>query len=176
MAKADRKIIDQIFVLLGVVTTFTLVAAGGLMWWGYNFSTDQVKTELTSQKISFPPKGSPALSAEEFPALQQYAGQSVDDGVKAKAYTTFIDKHLDKVAAGKTYSEVSAAALQDKTNATLQGQKQTLFMGETLRGLLLNAYAFWTLGTLLMYGAIASFIGAAIMLILVLLGWSRLKK
>lgn len=174
MAKSNRKTIDTILTLLGGVTATILLVAGGIMWWGSNFITAQVTSELASQKIKFPPKG-PALSAEEYPGLQQYAGQSVDSGVKAKAYANeFIGKHLEKSAGGKSYAEVSSAAMQDKENAELQAQKQSLFMGETLRGLLLNAYAFGTIATLLKYGAIASFIAAASMGVLVVLGYRRI--
>ena len=135
------------------------------------------KNELVSQKIAFPPKGSPGLDPAEFPGLQKYAGQTVDSGVKAKAYANeFIGVHLVKVAGGKTYAEVSTAALSDPTNATLQTQKAVLFQGETLRGLLLNAYAFDTFAMLAMYLAIAAFIGAGVMALLVLVGLGRIMR
>lgn len=175
MAKTQRKTIDKVFVMLGVVTTTVLLVAGSVMWWGHVFITDQVTTELKSQKINFPPEGSPALDPATYPGLQQYAGQPVDDGVKAKAYANeFIGKHLEKAAGGKTYAEVSSAALLDKENVELQAQKQSLFQGETLRGLLLNAYAFWTFGVLAKYVAIISFVGAALMAVLVALGYRRI--
>src|SRR5689334_22934759 len=101
MAKANRKTIDMVFILLGVVATVVLVGAGVLGLWGYHFATNEVKTELSSQKIYFPPKGSPALNPQEFPDLQQYAGQLVDNGPKAKAYANgFIARHLEKIAGG----------------------------------------------------------------------------
>ncbi|MBI5357405.1 hypothetical protein HZB74_00950 [Candidatus Saccharibacteria bacterium] len=177
MAKAHRKTIDTILIFLGSVTALALLVAGGIMWWGSNFVNDQVTTELKSQKIKFPPAGSPALTPDKYPDLQQYAGQTVDTGEKARAYANgYINRHLEEVAGGKTYAEVSTAALQEKENTALQAQKQSLFMGETLRGLLLNAYAFGTLASLLKYGAIASFIAAITMGVLVLLGFRRLSK
>src|SRR5688572_27665291 len=113
MAKSDRKIIDKVFVLLGAAVAVVLLVGGGLAWYGYNFATSQVRTELAAQKIYFPPKGSPALSPEEYPGLQKYAGQLVDDGPKAKAYANeFIGHHLEKSAGGKTYAEVSAEAMK----------------------------------------------------------------
>ena len=54
--------------------------------------------------------------------------------------------------------------------------RQTMFMDDTLRGMLLNAYAFGTLGTIAIYAAIASFIGAAAMAVLSLLGWRHLRR
>lgn len=178
MAKVQRKTLDAVFVLIGLVATVVLVVIGTLALWGYNFATTSVKNELTAQKIYFPPKGSPALDPKEFPGLQKYAGQLVDDGPKAKAYANeFIGKHLEKVASGKTYAEVSSAALKDPSNQTLQQQKQVLFQGETLRGLLLgDGYAYWTFGTMAQYAAIASFIGAGVMALLVVLGWMHLLR
>ena len=178
MAKSDRKTIDQVFILLGSAITIVLLFAGGLACYGYQFATSSVRTELAAQKIYFPPKGSDSLKPEEYPDLQKYAGQLVDDGPKAKAYANgYIGRHLDKVAGGKTYAEVSAEAMKDPTNQKLQQQKQSLFQGETLRGLLLgDGYAYWTFGMMAKYAAIASFAGAIGMATLVLLGLRHLKK
>ena len=178
MAKSHRKIIDKVFIMLGVVTVAVFLMLGSLAWWGYHFATNSVRTELASQKIYFPPKGSPGLDPAEFPTLQQYAGQLVDNGPKAKAYANdFIGKHLEKVAGGKTYAEVSAEAMKDPTNTKLQAQKATLFQGETLRGLLLGSgYAYWTFGMLAKYAAIGAFVGAAVMALLVWLGMIHLAR
>lgn len=178
MANLERKAIDKVFVLLGFMATVALVGASVLGWYGYRFATTQVRTELAAQKIYFPPKGSPGLDPQEFPDLQQYAGQLVDDGPKAKAYANgFIGRHLDKVAGGKTYAEVSALAMKDPTNQDLQKQKTTLFQGETLRGLLLgDGYAYWTFGMMALYASIAALAGAIVMGVLVLLGLRHLKR
>jgi hypothetical protein len=176
--KIQRQIIDKVFIFLGIVTIAVLLAAGGIAWKGYTFATNQVKTELTSQKIYFPEKGSPAFAPEAYPDIQKYAGQLVDDGYKAKAYANgYIGRHLDKVAGGKTYSEVSALAMKDPTNQKLQAQKQTLFQGETLRGLLLSAgYSYWTMGMLAKTAALVFFSGAVLMALLVVLGLVRIAR
>jgi hypothetical protein len=155
-----------------------MLIGGLLSLYAYNFATSQVHDQLAAQKVYFPPAGSPALDPQEYPGLQQYAGQAVDNGPKAKAYADeFIAKHLEKVAGGKTYSEVSAEAMKDPTNQQLQQQKATLFQGETLRGLLLGTgYAYWTFGMIAGYAAIAMFVGAAIMAVLVALGLYRIKR
>jgi len=178
MATSHRKVIDKVFILLGVATAGLFIVIGAMAWWGYHFATNEVKTELSSQKIYFPAKGSPALDPTEFPTLQQYAGQLVDNGPKAKAYANdFIGKHIEKIAGGQTYAEVSTAAMADPTNAKLQGQKAALFQGETLRGLLLgDGYAYWTFGMLARYAAIAAFVGAGIMTLLVIMGLMHLAK
>jgi hypothetical protein len=128
--------------------------------------------------VYFPPKGSPALDPKEFPGLQQYAGQLVDNGPKAKAYANeFIGVHLSKVADGKTYSQVSAEAMKDPKNAKLQAEKQTLFQGETLRGLLLgDGYAYWTFGQIAMWAAFTAWAGAVVMAVLVVLGWHHMSR
>jgi len=178
MASAERKAIDKVFILLGVMATVALLAVSALGSVGHQFATSQVKNELSAQKIYFPPKGSPAFSPEEFPDIQKYAGQIVDDGPKAKAYAnSYIARHLEKVAGGKTYAEVSAQAMKDPANATLQQQKATLFQGETLRGLLLgDGYAYWTFGMMALYASIGALVAAMIMAVLVLLGVRHLKR
>lgn len=178
MARTERRAIDKVFVLLGIMAIVALLGASLMGYIGYRFATGQVRSELSAQKIYFPPKGSPGLDPEEFPDLQQYAGQLVDDGVKAKAYANgFIGRHLEKVADGMTYSEVSALAMKDPTNATLQKQKATLFQGETLRGLLLgDGYAYWTFGMIALYASMGALAAAAIMAVLVVLGLGHLKR
>jgi len=177
-AKTERKAIDKVFILLGLAVTVMLLVAGSLAWYGYKFATNNVRTELAAQKVYFPAKGSQGFDAAEFPDLQKYAGQQVDDGIKAKAYANgFIGRHLEKVAGGKTYSEVSAEAMKDPTNQKLAAQKQTLFQGETLRGLLLgDGYAYWMFGMMALYASIAAFAGAAVMGLLVLLGVRHLSR
>lgn len=177
-ASVERRAIDKVFILLGIMATLVLLVASGLGYFGYHFATSQVKNELSEQKIFFPPKGSPALDPKEFPDLQKYAGQQVDNGPKAKAYANgFIGRHLEKIAGGKTYAEISSEAMKDPTNQELQQKKATLFQGETLRGLLLgDGYAYWTFGMISLYAAIAAFVGAVVMAVLVLLGVRHLKR
>lgn len=178
--KEQRRVIDKVFILLGVVTMVVLLVAGGIAWKAYTFATDQVKSELAAQKITFPPKGSPAIAA--LPASDQaqmnlYAGQPLTNGDQAKVYAdNFIGVHLNEVAGGKTYAEVSTAALANPSDKTLQTQKAVLFQGETLRGLLLSgAYSYWTVGMLARDAAIVFFIGAGVMFLLILAGLGRLK-
>jgi hypothetical protein len=179
--KEQRRVIDKVFILLGVATMLVLLAAGGIAWKGYSFATDQVKTELSAQKITFPAASSPALAA--LPAtdraqVEKYAGQPLTTGDLAIVNANyFIGYHLPTIAGGKTYSEVSSEAMADPTNQQLQTQKATLFQGETLRGLLLSAgYSYWTMGMLAKDAAIAFFVGAAVMAVLVLIGLGRLAR
>jgi hypothetical protein len=156
---ATRRVVE-------IMLTVILGVGGGLLLFGSNFGLNMVHSQLNAQGITFPAKGSPALSPKEFPDLQRYAGQKVDTGPKAKAYANgFINRHLEAVAGGKTYSQVSTLSQADPTNATLTGQVATLFKGETLRGLLLYAWGWSVVSTIALYAAIGALIGFGIMLL-----------
>ena len=173
----NRKTVDYLVSSAGLVVAIVLLAVGGLMVWGHVFIDNQIHNQLASQKIFFPPKGSPAIAGPQFAALQQYAGQELTTGAQAQVYANhFIAVHLSEVAGGKTYAQVSSAALADPKNLALQGQKTTLFQGTTLRGLLLNAYAFGTVATIAGIGAIVSFVGAAVLLVLSALGFVHARR
>lgn len=181
MAKSDRKTIDKVFVLLGVVVMIVLLVVGVISWTAFRFADSTVKTELTAQQIYFPPKNSPAISAlptADQAAMNTYAGQQLVNGAQAKVYAdNFIAFHLSKIADGKTYSQVSAAAKADPTNKQLAQQAQTLFQGETLRGMLLgDGYAYWVFGQIALYAAVAAVAGAAVMAVLVALGLRHMAK
>jgi len=126
----------------GIVLLFSAAFAFGVS----SFVHNQIRDELVSQKISFP-SGS-ALSSKDYPDLQRYAGQQVDNGDKAQAYANgYIGRHLKAIAGGQTYAQVSAKAMANPNDPKLATQMNLLFRGETLRGLLLNAYGWWTVGT-----------------------------
>ena len=177
--KNTRKTVDKLLTSLGVVVAVILVVSGGLALWAYVFSQSNVRNELAAQKIYFPEKGSAELSDPQIgPYLNKYAGQQLLTGEQAKTYANhFIAVHLQKVAEGQTYAQVSAKAQADPGNAKLQQQAQTLFKGETLRGLLLgDAYAFSVFGHIAEIAAIVCFAGAAAMIILVYLGAWHMSK
>jgi hypothetical protein len=173
----DRRFVDYFVSWTGLVVAVVLLAAGGLMVWGHTYINNQVHDQLASQKIFFPPKGSPAIAGPQFVAMQKYAGQQLTTGAQAQTYANhFIAVHLSEVAGGKTYAQVSTAALADPKNVALQTQKTTLFQGTTLRGLLLNAYAFGTVSTIVGIAAIVSFVGGAILLVLSVLGFVHARR
>lgn len=173
-----RKTVDKLLTSFGLVTVVVLLVLGGLAFWAYAFTTNNVHNQLSAQKIYFPKKGSPALADPQIkPYLEQYAGQQLLTGPQAKAYADhFIAVHLSKVAGGQTYAQVSAKALASPGDTQLKQQAQTLFQGETLRGLLLgDAYAFSVIGHIAEIAAIALFAAAAaVMSVLVLLGLGRI--
>jgi len=166
-AHARRAIVEAVIVAV-------LAIGGGLLAWGGGFATDMVHDQLADQKISFPVKGSPALDPKTYPGLQQYAGQAVDNGPKAKAYANeYIKVHLAGIAGGKTYSQVSEESRANPDDAKLAGQVQTLFRGETLRGLLLYAWGWSVVGMLATIVSWAAFAGAAVVLLALLYGLFR---
>jgi len=189
-----RRTIDRIVSLIGLGLAVFLFIAAGLLSWGYSFANSNVRDQLSAQNITFPTADSDsfkALPEEDQAAMEPFAGMKMTTGKQAMAYAEhYIGVHVKGVAGGKTYSEVSGAALAtsaqskaDPTNAelaasaaTLMGQRQTLFMGETLKGLLGNAYAFWQLGQIAMYAMWAALAGGVIMLILSILGFMHLRR
>lgn len=194
VAVMKRRTIDRIVSLIGLGLSLFLFIAAGLLNWGYTFADKAVSDQLSAQKIMFPAANSDsfkALPAEDQSAIAPFAGMQLTTGEQAKAYADhYIGVHVKGIAGGKTYSEVSGAALgasaaskADPQNAelaaqaaTLMGQRQTLFMGETLRGLLGYAYAFWQVGQIAMYASWAAIVGGFLMLILAILGFMHLRR
>jgi hypothetical protein len=172
-----RKTFDTLVSGAGLLVALLLVIAGALGFWAYSFTNSQVHDQLAAQKIFFPPAGSKAIAGPEFTAMQQYAGQQLTTGAQAETYANhFIAVHLTEVAGGKTYSEVSALSQADPTNTTLQGQANTLFKGNALRGLLLNAYAFWQVGQIALIASIVCWVAGALFLVLALFGLMHARR
>ena len=137
------------------------------------------------------------LEAEGRDDLVGYAGEQVTTGQEAEAYASYIDGHLADTADGATYaelggperaanaavqaakdsgaSEAEIAALQDEAT-TITGQRNTLFKGETLRGLLLSTFAWSTIGRIAGIAAVVAFVAAGLMLVLVVLGIFHHRK
>ena len=150
--------------------------AGGLLTWGHNYITSQVHNQLAAQKIFFPAANSAAVAAPEFKAMRQYGGQQLTTGAQAQVYADhFIANHLKTIGGGKTYAQLSTEAQAQPNNAALAAQVNTVFKGETLRGLLLNAYAFGTMATIAGIAAIVAF-AAAVMLVLSGLGLVHARR
>ncbi|MFM6847905.1 MAG: hypothetical protein ACKOVB_02245 [Terrabacter sp.] len=173
-----RRTLDALLTTGGLIVAIVLLVAGGLLSWANNFVDDNVRTQLAAQNIYFPDKGSEQLEDPAVkPYLEKYAGQQLLTGEQAKAYADhYIKVHLDASTGGKTYSELSTISRANPDDEKAAGLVQLAFRGETLRGLLLNAYAFGTMGKIAMYAAWASFAGAAAMIVLSLLGFLHLRR
>jgi hypothetical protein len=183
-----RATLDRLISIGGLLLAVVLLVAGGLLLWASLFIGNQVEDQLAAQKITMPTDetGLADLPADDKAALEPYAGEQMTTGKQAEAYANhYIAVHLSGVADGKTYSEVSGeyiaecsdpAAAKSASCVELAGQKATLFQGETLRGLLLSAYAFATMGTIAGYAAIAAFVGAVLFLVLAVLGFMHARR
>jgi hypothetical protein len=174
-----RKMLDALLSTGGLVIAVVLIVAGGLLTWGHSFVNTEVHNQLAAEKIFFPDKATinSEHEAEITKFVTPYAGQQVVNGQQAEVFADhYIAVHLEGAGGGLTYSELSAKAMADPTNVKLQGQVATMFKGETLRGLLLNSYAFWKMGQIALIASIVSFIGAGLMLLLAGLGLWHLRR
>jgi hypothetical protein len=180
----SRKVFDKLTSTGGLVVVVVLLVAGGLLTWGHSFVNSNVHNQLARQEIVFPsqaafahPKAGSEITQAMIPSVSQYAGQPLLTGQQAEAYADhFIAIHLSEMPYGGIYSKISAAAIASPKNTTLTALKQTSFQGTTLRGLLLEAYAFSEIGLIMMWGAIASFLLAGVMLLLVGLGFQHARS
>ena len=179
-----RKTFDMLLSAGGVVVVVVLIVAGSLLTWGSNFIGSQVTSQLSAQKIYFPPasafahaKAGTEITPSMEPYLLQYAGQQMTTGAQAEAYANhFISVHLSEMPYGGVYATASAAALADPKNASTAALVNTIFKGTTLRGLLLSTYAFWQMGQIAGDAALASFILAGVMLLLVVFGLLHYRR
>jgi len=178
VARPDRRFVDLMISWSGAVVAVTLVALGAAAIYGGTFALDNVRDRLQPQNISFPPAA--AMTAEETAEVGAFAGQKVDTGTEAEAYSRYIGGHLTAVNDGATYSETSNAAraegLNPKVAAELQGKADTLFKGETLRAILLNAFGWWTVGQITMWAGIGAVIAGLLLTVLVGLGFFHARK
>ena len=188
----SRKTFDKLASTFGLMLAVLLAVAGGLLTWGANFTSNEVKTQLSEQKITMPAAtGNPKDDATTVKFFKDNGGKQMTTGKQAQMYADhYIAFHLSNIGGGKTYSELSAqemgVAAQLKQSpkdaalaaqdAQLQGQVATVFKGESLRGMLLNAYAFGTLGLIAQISAYAAFVGALLFLLLALMGFAHLRR
>jgi hypothetical protein len=191
--EVHRHTIDKVLISFGLIAAIVFAAAGGLLTWGSNFATDYVHDELASQKVFFPDEA--ALREEGRTDLVKYAGEQVTTGAEAQVYAGYINGHLQGIADGKTYSQIddrgAAQAVEDAkadgasdaevadlqaTADQLKGQRDSLFKGETLRGLLLTSFAWATIGRIAGLAAWVAFAGALVMAALVIAGMQHLRR
>src|SRR6476659_8192963 len=180
----SRKVFDILASVGGIAVVVALVVAGGLLTWGRSFVNSNVHDQLAQQQIYFPPnaafahpKAGTEITPSMIPSVSHYAGQQLLTGEQAKVYANdFIAVHLSEMPYGGVYSKVSAADLASPNNDKLAVLKQTIFTGTTLRGLLLEAYAFSTVGLIMLWGAIVSFILAGVVAVLVGLGFWHARR
>ena len=183
-----RRTFDKLVSYVGLGLAALLLIFGGMLNFGAAFANDSVQTQLANQNISFPIEA--GLPAETRDQLTKWAGKQVTTGEMARDYSDlFIWEHMKAAGTavmGKpvTYSEVSSAYLAAQRNSStdpaqlqkLSDLQDTLFMGNTLRGMLLEAYAFGTIGVIAGYAAIAAFAGGILFLLLAIAGLMHIRR
>src|SRR5271169_6030380 len=150
--------------IAGFAVAVLLAVAGGLLLWGSTYVHNTVHNQLAAQQIYFPPqaafahaKAGTEITPNMIPSVSQYAGQQMLTGQQAEAYADhFIAQHITDMSGGKTYSQLSALSIAQPTNAKLAGLVATVFKGETLRSMLLNAYGWWKISQLTYIAAIVA--------------------
>jgi hypothetical protein len=151
--------------LAGTALAAVLLIAGGLLMWGSAYVHNTVRDQLASQQIYFPPasafahpKAGGEITPNMIPSVSQYVGQQLLTGQQAEAYADhFIAQHVTDMTGGKTYSQLSAESLAQPGNARLSGLVDTVFKGETLRSMLLNAYGWWKVSQITYIASLISF-------------------
>ncbi|MGH2757525.1 MAG: hypothetical protein ACRDI3_07035 [Actinomycetota bacterium] len=190
--RMDRSLIDRLISWAGAVVALALVALGAAAIFGGTFALDNVRDRLEPQNISFGPIAE--MTPEEKAEVGEFAGQKVDTGTEAEAYSRLIGLHLKEIGGGKTYSELGGplfaleaqieeaqvagedTAAMEEELAGLRGQRDTVFKGETLRAILLNAYGWWMVGQITFYAGIGMVIAGLILAVLVSLGFRHARK
>ena len=185
-----RRTLDVLLSLGGLVLAGLLLVAGLVLTSNANFANNYVTEQLTAQNITF--KAADALTDEEraMPGLVENAGKQLTTGKQAEIYANnFIGLHLKSTANGMTYAELGVPQSQlraqvaeaQKTNASnladlqkqlteVTAQRETVFKGETLRGLLLTSYGFSEFGTKAAQAATVAYLASGLMLLLSILG------
>ncbi len=151
--------------IAGFAVAAILLVAGGLLLWGSTYVHNTVQGQLSSQQIYFPAqaafahaKAGTEITPGMIPSVSQYAGQQLLTGQQAEAYADhFIAVHIANMAGGKTYSQLSAESLAQPNNAKLANLVNTVFKGEALRSMLLNAYGWWKVSQITYIAAIVAF-------------------
>jgi len=191
-AHITRSLLDRIVSVTGAIMAFALVALGAAAIYGGSFAMDNVRDRLEPQGIAFGPAAE--MSAEEKAIVGDFAGQKVDTGTEAEAYSRLIGLHVSEIAGGETYAslggplfaleaqiEEAQAAGKDTTAmeaelAGLRGQRDTVFKGETLRAVLLNAYGWWVVGTITLWVGFGAVALGLILALFAALGFRHAKK
>jgi hypothetical protein len=185
-----RRTLD-IIVSMGLLGLAGLLLIMGLVFTSNaNFANDYVEQQLSQQNITFKPLDTLTPEEKAKPGLVKYAGQKLTTGKQAEVYANdFIGLHLESTAGGKTYAELGAvqtdlrnqvAAAQQagasnvadlqKQLSDVTAQRETVFKGETLRGLLLTSYGFSEFGTKAEQAATVAYAGAALLFLLGIAG------
>jgi hypothetical protein len=188
-----RRTLDILFSTGGALLAVLLLIAGIVLTSNAHFANNYVKDQLSQQHITF--TAADKLSDEEkaVPCVVKYAGQPLTTGKQAECYANnYIGLHLKSIAGGKTYADMGAVQSQLRAQVTaaqesnaanaadlqkqldaVNTQRDTLFKGETLRGLLLTSYGFSEFGTKAGQAAVVAYGAAGLLLLLSIAGFAH---
>ena len=186
--RIDRKLMDRLISFTGGLMALALVALGAAAIYGGSFALSNVGDRLAPQNIVFPP--AEAMSDYDKAAgLTAFAGHKVDTGTEAEAFSRYIGGHLADVNDGKSYAETSSesrayaaqvgedpTAAEAATMGELSGKVDTLFKGETLRGMLLNAYGWGTVGQITLWAGFGMVAIGLLLAVFAALGFHHARK
>jgi len=179
-----RKTFDKLLGWIGASLGIVLLAMGGLLLWGSTYVHNTVQGQLAAQQIMFPPasafahpKAGGEITPSMIPSVSQYAGQQLLTGQQAEAYAdNFIAVHIANMTGGKTYSQLSAEAMANPTNTKLQSTVATVFKGEALRSMLLNAYGWWKVSQITFISSLVMFGLGALSVAAGIYGFARIRR
>jgi len=169
---------SRLFAYAGFALSAILLIAGGLLLWGSAYVHNTVQSQLAAQQIYFPPaaafahpKAGTEITPSMIPSVSQYAGQQLLTGQQAEAYADhFIAVHIANMTGGKTYSQLSEQAIAQPANTKLAAEVNTVFKGEALRSMLLNAFGWWKVSQITFIASIVAFAAGGLGLLASLFG------
>ena len=184
MFQMRRTTFDKLLGWIGAGLGVALLAVGGLLLWGSAYVHNTVQGQLAAQQITFPPasafahpKAGTEITPSMIPSVSQYAGQQMLTGQQAEAYADhFIAQHIANMGGGKTYSQLSAESIAQPGNTQLAGTVATVFKGETLRSMLLNAYGWWKVSQITYIISLAAFGLGAVSFLAGLFGFASFRN
>jgi len=179
-----RTTFDKVLGWIGTGLGVVLLAAGGLLLWGSAYIHNTVQGQLAAQQITFPPAAAFAhpragteITPSMIPSVSQYAGQQLLTGQQAEAYADhFIAVHVATMSGGKTYAQLSAESLAQPGNTKLATTVSTVFKGETLRSMLLNAYGWWKVSQITYIISLAALGLGTVSFLAGLLGFASIRR
>ena len=184
-----RKSFDQIVTAIGFGLAVFLLIAAGLLNWGANFASSAVSSQLEAQEITFPAvTGNADETADITKFFADNGDKVLSDAKQAQMYADhYLGFHLSKMptyAAASAANRAAGAAVAANPNdpalkveaAAKAGMVETVFKGTMLRGTLLTAYAFGTLGSIAGISALVALVGSLVMLFLSILGLLHIRR
>jgi hypothetical protein len=184
-----RRTFDKIVTTVGFGLAVFLFVAAGLLNWGASFAESAVSDQLKAQQIVIPAATDNADESEDVTKFFADNGGAIMESAKqAQMYADhYLGFHLSKMptyAQASTASRAAEGALSKEPANTkfIDDAKQkaelvnTVFRGTMLKGTLLTAYAFGTLGNIAGIAALVALVGGAFMLLLSVLGLNHIRR